>query len=105
VVQECGESFFKRRYKMNNGNWSYEGYEQSVKQVRNTLEKVRNGEYPETGEYNRFVIWGNPKDGFAIEIPAQCLEQAIEGFQDVIEKVIPLEVGYHFYESAFIYLK
>jgi hypothetical protein len=88
----------------NNGNWSHESYEQSVREVRKVLEKIRNGEYPTFGEYNRFVVWGTPQKGMAIEVPAQCLEQITEGFQDVIKKVDPLEVGYHFYESAFIYV-
>jgi len=89
---------------MNNGNWTAEGYEESVKQVRKLLEKIRNGEYPVSGEYNRFVVWGNPENGIAIEIPAQCLEQTTDGFDDVIETK-SFEVGYHFYESAFIYVK
>ena len=87
-----------------NGNWSYESYEESIRDVRELLEKIRNGEFPKKAEeLKRCVIWGNPKNGWAIEMPAQVAEQATEGFDDVIEEVV-IKVGYHFLESAFIYI-
>jgi len=88
----------------NNGNWSYESYEASVKCVRELLEKIRNKEFPKrSGEFDRYVVWGSPREGWAIEMPAQVAEQATEGFDDVIEEVV-IKVGYHFLESAFIYI-
>jgi len=89
----------------NNGNWGPDGYEASAKAVRELLEKIRNKEFPKrSGEFNRYVIWGSPEEGWAIEMPAQVVEQATEGFNDVIEEVV-IKVGYHFLESTFIYIK
>jgi len=87
-----------------NGVWGPEGYEASAKAVRKLLEKIRDGELPiRAQEFDRYVVWGSPREGWAIEMPAQVVEQATAGFEDIIEEVV-IKIGYHFLESAFIYI-
>jgi len=90
-------------------NWTKEGYDSCVIQVREILEKVRSGVYPKLysnrDEYDRYVLWKGNNDGIWIEFPAQCLEEISKSFDDVIIDVKPFEVGYSFYESAFIRIK
>lgn len=90
------------------GTWTNQTYQEAKRALFRLLEEIKeNGKLPSSGEYNYYVIWGKGNERW-IEIPDQILDD-----QDTLEKVnsYPFvidikrgEIGYNFYESAFIHI-
>jgi hypothetical protein len=87
------------------GTWDEREYEKATKAVREVLTKIQQGELPLAGEYKHYVVYKiktTSEKEIWIEIPNQILPDVIAGFGDVVKEVKAPEIGYSFYESAFI---
>jgi len=85
------------------GTWSEREYEKATKAVKEVLTKIQQGELPLAGEYLHYVVYKTKKGKeIWIEIPNQILPDVVAGFEDVVKEVKAPEIGYSFYESAFI---
>ena len=84
------------------GIWDNREYEKTTKAVREQLAQIRQGELPPAGDHNHYVVYKTATSEIWIEIPNQILQEVVKEFEDVIKDIRAPEIGYSFYESAFI---
>jgi hypothetical protein len=88
------------------GVWSQAHYDASARQVLDVIKEAEAGRLPAIGDYEYYIVWGGGNDSNCrwIELPQESFDQIKDAIKEmnVVKEIREMEVGYTFYESAFI---
>lgn len=89
------------------GVWSQDHYNACAREVLDLIKKVQETrKLPAVGDYYYYIVWGGGDSPNCrwVEIPQEVLGDIRDEIQgmDIVKEVREMEVGYNFYESAFI---